>query len=415
MAVSGSIFNNLQSFLPELVAIRRDLHAHPELGMQEHRTSALVADKLQEWGIDFVAGIGNTGVVATIRGNRSSDRSIGLRADMDALATRERTGLPYASVYPGKMHACGHDGHTAMLLGAARYLSRHRDFGGTVHLIFQPAEEGRGGAKAMIEDGLFVRFPCSSIYGLHAMPGIPAGHFAIRPGPFFASVCPWRVIFRGTGGHGGAAPHKASDVTVVLGQFLQAIHTIVSRNLSAVDTAVVSVGYIAGGSQESPSVMPDEIAVGGTARCFTTDVGDIISRRLSHLAHSSAAAYDCNAEVNMAWGAPPLVNSSEQVEIAVAAAAAVSGAAAVDANAKPLTAGEDFSHMLRARPGAFALIGNGTTNDDSSGLHTPLFDFNDQILAVGIAYWTAIVDQELGPRSASTGGVVTDDQLTLLG
>lgn len=414
MAVSGLIFEHLQSSLPELVAIRRDLHAHPELGMQENWTSALVAHKLQEWGIEFVGGIGKTGIVATIHGDRFGQRSIGLRADMDALATRERTGLPYASVYPGMMHACGHDGHMAMLLGAARCLSRHPDFGGTVHLIFQPAEEGRGGAKAMIEDGLFVRFPCSSIYGLHVMPGIPAGHFAIRPGPFFASVGRWRVVFRGTGGHGGAAPHKASDVTVALGQFLQAVHTIVSRNLSAVDTAVVSVGHIAGGSSESPSVMPDEIVAGGTARCFTTAVGEIISRRLSHLAHTSAAAYECKAEVDIVWGAPPLVNSSEQVEIAVAAAAAVSGAAAVDADAKPLTAGEDFAHMLKARPGAFALIGNGTANDDTSGLHTPLFDFNDQIIPVGIAYWAAVVDQELGPRAASTGGSQAGDQLSLL-
>jgi amidohydrolase len=407
--VSRSVFKHLESSLPELVAIRRDLHAHPELGMHEVRTSALVANKLQEWGVEFVTGVGKTGVVATIHGDRFSERSIGLRADMDALTIHERTGLPYASVYPDKMHACGHDGHTAMLLGAARYLSLHPDFSGTVHLIFQPAEEGGGGANAMIEDGLFVRFACNSIYGLHAMPGIPAGHFAIRPGPFFASVCPWRVIFRGTGGHGGAAPHKASDITVVLGQFLQAVHTIVGRNLSATDTAVVSVGYVTGGSSASPSVMPDEISVGGTARCFTTEVADIISRRLSHLAHASAAAYECTAEVDIVWRAPPLVNSSEQFEIAVAAAAAVSGAAAVDANAKPLTAGEDFSRMLKDRPGAFILIGNGAAHDDASGLHTPLFDFNDEIISVGIAYWAAVVDQELGPRAASAGGFLTDE------
>ncbi len=404
--MSKFIFEHLRSSLPELVAIRRDLHAHPELGMQENRTSALVVNKLREWGIEFVGGVGKMGVVATIHGDRPGEGSIGLRADMDALATRERTGLPYASIYPGKMHACGHDGHTTMLLGAARYLSRHPDFSGTVHLIFQPAEEGRGGAKAMIEDGLFDRFPCRSIYGLHVMPGIPAGHFAIRPGPFFASACPWRVTFRGTGGHGGAAPHRASDTTVALGQFLQAVHTIVSRSLSATDTAVVTVGYVTGGSPESPSVMPDEIVVGGTARCFTTDVGDVISRRLSHLAHTSAAAYDCTAEVDIVWRAPPLVNSSEQVEIAIAAAAAVSGTASVDADAKPLTAGEDFAYMLKIRPGAFLLIGNGVTDSDTSGLHTPLFDFNDEIIPFGIAYWAAIVDQELGSRAASSGGLL---------
>jgi hippurate hydrolase len=394
--VTRPIFEHIAPLLPELVAIRRDLHAHPELGMQEARTATTVARKLQEWGIEHVSGIGNTGLVATIRGNIAGDHSIGLRADMDALAICEQTGLGYTSIYPGKMHACGHDGHTTMLLGAAFYLSCHPHFAGTVHLIFQPAEEGKGGAQAMIHDGLFERFPCSSIYGLHVMPGLPAGHFAVRRGPFFASACPWRVTFRGTGGHGGAAPHEARDVTVALGQFLQSVHTIVSRSLPAIEAAVVSVGFVGGGSSESLSVMPSEVVVGGTARCFTMDVGDVIKSRLSKLAHASAAAYDCSAEVDMVWRAPPLVNKPEQVELAIAAAAAVSGATGVDTNAAPQTAGEDFAYMLGIRPGAFMLIGNGST----AGLHTPLFDFNDEVIPAGVAFWAGIVNEELGHRVA---------------
>jgi amidohydrolase len=306
--LSDKILANVGPYLPELVAIRHDLHAHPELGMDEHRTARVVAGKLHQWGIDFTDCVGATGVVASIRGSRSGNRAIGLRADMDALAISEETGVAYASTFPGRMHACGHDGHTAMLLGAARYLSENRDFEGTVHLIFQPAEEGRGGAKAMITDGLFTRFPCDAVYGLHTMPDIPAGHFATRPGPFFASACPWRVTFRGTGGHAGAAPHKANDTMVVLGFFLQALHTIVSRAIPATDVAVLSAGYAHGGSPDSPSVMPKEVVVGGTARCFNEDVAATISRRLRELAHSCASAHNCTVDVDINWRVAPLVN-----------------------------------------------------------------------------------------------------------
>jgi amidohydrolase len=394
---SNEILGKLQPYLTELVAIRHDLHAHPELGMNEHRTAELVANKLRQWGVDFVARIGTTGLVASIPGFYPGNRSIGLRADMDALAITEQTGLRYASNYPGRMHACGHDGHTTMLLGAARYLSQNRDYAGTVNLIFQPAEEGRGGAKAMIADGLFTRFPCNAIYGLHTMPDIPAGHFATRYGPFFASACPWRVTFRGTGGHGGAAPHKASDVMVVLGSFLQALHTIVSRAIAATDVAVLSVGYAFGGSSESPSVMPAEVSVGGTARCFSDEIADIISQSLQRLAYSCASAHGCTESVEIVWRVPPLVNHPRQVDIAIAAATDVVGDVAVNPNARPLTAGEDFAEMLKVCPGAFLLIGNGTRGVEiSCGLHTPHFDFNDEIIPIGIAYWAAVVCRELG-------------------
>lgn len=401
---SDEILGKLQSYLPELVAIRRDLHAHPELGMDEHRTAQLIANKLQQWGIEFVERIGGTGVVASIPGCRPGHRSIGLRSDMDALAITEQTGLCYASNYPGRMHACGHDGHMTMLLGAARYLSQNRNFAGNVNLIFQPAEEGRGGAKAMIADGLFTRFPCNAIYGLHTMPDIPAGHFATRYGPFFASACPWRVTFHGTGGHGGAAPHKASDVMVVLGSFLQAVHTIVSRTIAATDVAVLSVGYACGGSSESPSVMPAEVVVGGTARCFSDEIACTISQNLQRLAYSCASAHGCTASVEIVWRVPPLVNHCRQVDIAIAAATDVVGNVAINPNARLLTAGEDFAEMLKVCPGAFLLIGNGAHDAELSyGLHTPHFDFNDEIIPIGVAYWAAVVCHELGSDRSSLG------------
>ncbi|WP_316185597.1 amidohydrolase [Bradyrhizobium sp. SZCCHNRI1003] len=386
----------LESYLPELIAIRQDLHAHPELGMEERRTSAVVEGRLRDWGIEEVERIATTGVVARIAG-RQPGGQIGLRADMDALAITEETGLTYASRFLGRMHACGHDGHTTMLLGAARYLAGNPDFAGTVNLVFQPAEEGRGGARAVIADGLFERFPCTAIYGLHAMPGLPLGHFATRHGAFFAAACPWRITFRGTGGHGGAAPHRANDVMVVLGSFLQSLHTIVSRNIAATDVAVMSVGYAHGGSAESPSVIPPDVVVGGTARCFSEDTAVILARRLQQLATACAQAHNCSADVEIAWRAPPLINHAREVEVAVAAAIDVAGRHAVDRDAEPLTAGEDFSEMLKIRPGAFVLLGNGEAHaEPPSGLHTPHFDFNDALIPIGIAYWVAVVNRELG-------------------
>lgn len=385
----------LERFHPELTAIRRDIHAHPEMGLEEVRTAALVAAKLREWGVEVTEGVGKTGVVGTIRGRRPGQRAIGLRADMDALAIHEETGLPYASQHRGVMHACGHDGHTTMLLGAARCLAENPDFGGTVHLIFQPAEEGRGGAKAMLADGLFERFACDAVYGLHNSPGVPVGQFATRRGAMLAAGDRWSVTFRGTGGHGGSTPHLATDVTVALGYFLLGLQTIVSRNIASADQAVISVGHIAGGSAESPNVMPAAVTVSGTARSYKATVRDTLERRVGELAASLAAAQGCSAEVTYLRRGTALVNDDDAVPVAMAAAAAVAGADKVDGNVTPSTGGEDFAEMLLRCRGAFMRIGNGV-DPRGAALHTPIFNFNDDIIPLGAAYWVALVREELG-------------------
>ena len=392
----------LREYHADLTAIRRDIHAHPEMGLEEVRTAGLVARKLREWGIaEVTEGVGKTGVVATIKGRLPGQRAIGLRADMDALSIPEQTGLPYASTNPGVMHACGHDGHTTMLLGAARYLAQHPDFGGTVQLIFQPAEEGRGGAKKMIDDGLFSRFPCDAVYGMHNMPGIPVGEFAIRKGPFLAAAGRWTVVFNGTGGHGGATPHLATDVTVAQAQYILALQTIVSRNISPLDTAVISVGSIHGGSNLSPNVMPSELEITGTQRCFTKATQAIMDKRMEELAHACAAANGCTAKVELRWGTTPLVNHAEHTEIAVAAARTLVDESKVAPDAPPITGGEDFCYMLEAKPGAFIFIGNGVAESGPThAVHTPKFNFNDDILPLGAAYWVNLVKQELGGAMA---------------
>ncbi|WP_211868305.1 M20 aminoacylase family protein [Neoroseomonas terrae] len=386
----------LDALQPELVAIRRDIHAHPEMGMEEVRTSALVAEKLRGWGLNVTEGVGKYGVVATLKGRQPGQRAIGLRCDMDALSITEATGLPHASRNPGVMHACGHDGHTTMLLGAAKMLKDDPDFGGTVHFIFQPAEEGRGGAKAMIEDGLFDRFPVDAVYGLHNKPNRPFGTFAIQPGPAMAAGDRWVVTFRGTGGHGGSTPHMATDVTVLTAQFILAVQTIISRNVAAIDSAVISVGAIHGGSLLSTNVMPAEMVIGGTARSFTEEVRDIMERRMRELAAGLAASFGCTAEVEYHRRGTAVVNHVEQTGIAAKAAAGVVGEDKVNANAGPVTGGEDFSLMLKARPGSFMFMGIGAGGPSSEGLHTPTYDFNDDAIPVGVQYWLSLVKQELG-------------------
>ncbi|WP_159997018.1 M20 aminoacylase family protein [Roseomonas sp. 18066] len=393
--MNQALLDSLKTLQPELEKIRQDIHAHPEIGMEEERTAALVASKLKEWGLEVTEGVGRYGVVGTLKGKLAGQRAIGLRADMDALLINEATGLPYASVNDGKMHACGHDGHTTMLLGAAQYLAQHRDFGGTIQFIFQPAEEGRGGAKAMLADGLFERFPVDAVYGLHNEPGLPLGQFAIRPGPFMAAPDRWLVTFRGTGGHGGATPHLATDVTVLQAQFILALQTVVSRNISAIDPAVISVGAIAGGAFGSTNVMPAEIRIGGTARSFTPDVRDIMERRMTELAQGLAATFGCTAEVAYSRNGIPVVNHEEQTAIAALAASALVGTVAVDAKAPQITGGEDFAYMLEAKPGAFIFLGQGAGGATSEGLHTPTYNFNDDAIAYGIGYWVSLVQEEL--------------------
>jgi hippurate hydrolase len=395
--MDSAIAEELKRYEPELIAIRHDIHRHPEVGFEEVRTAKLVADRLRGWGVDVAEGIARTGVVGTLRGRRPGQRAIGLRADLDALHIRETSGRDYASQVPGKMHACGHDGHTTMLLGAARYLAEHPDFGGAVHFIFQPAEEGLGGGRAMVEEGLFDRFPVDAVYGMHNMPGLPVGKFATRTGPFLAASDSWTVTFRGSGGHGGAGAHLATDPTIPLGHFVLALQTIIGRNVPAIETAVASIGHIAGGDFRSPNIIPSEIVVRGTSRSYKPAIRDLLQKRIAELAHSLAGAYGCTADVDYERRYPPLVTHAEQTAISVAAASALVGAANVVADAPPKTGAEDFSFMLEARPGGFMMIGNGAAPDGSfQNLHTPLYDFNDEILTLGAGYWVSLVQQELG-------------------
>jgi hippurate hydrolase len=392
----------IERYLADLIALRRDIHAHPELGMEETRTAALVAERLRSWGLETTEGIGRFGVVGTLKGRRPGQGAIGLRADMDALALTEQTGLPYGSTVPGRMHACGHDGHTAMLLGAARLLAENPDFAGTVHFIFQPAEEGRGGAQAMLEDGLFERFPCDCVYGMHNMPGVPLGHFALRKGPLMAGSGRWVVTFRGKGGHGGNSPHLANDLTLVQAVFIQALQGIVSRNVPARESVVVSVGHIAGGTKEALNVMPAELVVGGTMRAFNAPMQVLVEGRIRELAELAAATQGATAEVSLWWNAIPLVNHERETEVMATAARAVAGVAGVDTATQPVTGGEDFAFMLQAKPGAFVFLGAGEMADGTAhALHSPLYDFNDAAIPHGVAFWVNLVRQELGPTAGS--------------
>lgn len=388
------------AFEDELVSIRRQIHSHPETGFDLPRTTALVAAKLRDWGIDVHEGIGRSGIVGTVAGLHPQEREIGLRADMDALHINETTGLAYASKIPGKMHACGHDGHTTMLLGAARFLAENRDFAGKVHFIFQPAEEGAGGAKAMIEDGLFDRFPCEAVYGMHNLPGLDVGRFEIRAGAFAASPSEFRVTFRGSGGHGGLSPHLASDVTIAQAHFVLALQNVIGRDIPAASPAVISVGSISGGSEASPNVMPSTLVLTGTIRTFDHQTQGTIVRRISDLAAAHATAQRCSAEVSVQSYTPVLMNAPRPTEVAVAAARAIVGHDRVDTNCPLIFGSDDFAEMSSLRPGAFLNIGNGRKLDGSfDALHTPLYDFNDQILPIGCAYWANIVLQELRPGS----------------
>ena len=394
---SDTLLASLKDYEPELIEIRHDIHRHPEVGFEETRTAALVADRLRSWGLEVTEGIAGTGVVATLKGRLPGQRAIGLRADLDALHIQEIPGREHGSLIPGKMHACGHDGHTSMLLGAARYLREHPDFGGTVHFIFQPAEEGLGGGRVMVEEGLFERFPVDAVYGMHNMPGIPVGEFWTRTGPFLAASDTWAVTFRGTGGHGGAGAHLATDATLALAHFILAVQTIVSRNVAATETCVISVGSIAGGDAGSPNIIPSEVTVTGTARSYKPQIRDLMERRLTEIAQVQAAVFGCTADVVYSRRYPPLITHAEQTAISVAAASALVGADKVAADVPPYTGSEDFSFMLEARPGSFIMIDNGVGKDGKTHhVHTPGYDFNDDILALGVAYWIKLVGTELG-------------------
>lgn len=392
-----TILDAIKVYEDELIAIRRDFHAHPEIGFEEHRTANRVAELLRSWGIEAHEGVGRTGVVGTLKGRRPGQRAVALRADMDALYIDERSDLPYRSTVPGKMHACGHDGHTTMLLGAARYLAENRDFGGTVHFFFQPAEEGLGGAQAMIEDGLFERFPVDAVYGMHNKPGWPVGEFGLRPGPMFAASDTWTVTFKGSGGHGGSGAHKSTDPTLPLGHFILAVQAIIGRDIPAVEPAVLSIGHISAGAFGAPSIIPAEVLVRGTARSYSASIRDILERRLREVTESIADVYGCCGYLQYKRGSAPLINTPEQTEIATSAATDLVGQEHVDTGVPRKTAGEDFGAMLERKPGAYILIGNGVEPDGSfRDVHTPIYDFNDEILCLGAAYWAGLVNRELG-------------------
>jgi amidohydrolase len=393
-----NLIAELKPYEPDLIAIRQDIHRHPEVGFEETRTAALVAERLRSWGLDVTEGVARTGVVATLKGRLPGQRAIGLRADLDALYIQEVSGRDHGSTVPGKMHACGHDGHTTMLLGAARYLAEHPDvFGGTVTFIFQPAEEGLGGGREMVAEGLFDRFPVDAVYGMHNLPGVPAGEFRTRTGAFLAASDTWTVVFRGTGGHGGAGAHLSTDATLPLAQFIMALQTVVSRNVEAADTAVISIGSIAGGDPGSPNIIPSQVTITGTARSYKPQVRDLMEKRLTEIAHTQAAVFGCSAQVIYDRRYPALVTHADPTAISIAAATALVGAENVETNSPPFTGSEDFSFMLQTRPGGFIMIGNGTAKDGSvHHVHTPGYDFNDEILTLGAAYWIQLVRTELG-------------------
>ena len=385
--------DDLAALVPDMTAWRHDLHRHPELGFQEHRTAAFVAGKLRDWGLEVAEGIAETGVVGTLR-RGGGNRAVALRADMDALAMPEATGAPYASQTPGVMHACGHDGHTTMLLGAAHWLVRHGRFDGVVHFIFQPAEESLGGANRMVGEGLFERFPAEAVYGLHNQPGVPLGTIAVHDGPALAGSDTWEVTFHGTGTH-GAKPHLGTDATLAAAGFIAALQSIVARETDPLDACVVSVGHIAAGSAAAPNVIPAEVFLRGTARSFRAPVRDLLERRICAIAHGMAATHNLRATPTYIRRLAPTVNHPAQTEVAVRAAAAT---CEVKRDLPPITAGEDFSAMLERVPGAYVFLGTGAPGHPEGFHHNPHFDFNDAALPIGAAYWCSLVETELaGP------------------
>jgi amidohydrolase len=385
-----------------IATLRRDIHAHPELCFKEERTSDLIAAALTEWGIPVHRGMGTTGVVGIVR-NGTSSRAVGLRADIDALPMTEHNRFAHASTIAGRMHACGHDGHTAMLLGAAKHLARHRDFDGTVYLVFQPAEEGGGGAREMIKDGLFERFPMEAIFGAHNWPGMKVGQFAVKPGPCFASSNEFRITIRGKGAH-GAMPHLGLDPVPVACQMVQAFQTIVTRNKRPIDAAVISVTMIHAG--EATNVVPDSCVLEGTVRTFTLEVLDLIERRMREVVAGTAAAFGVQCEFEFHRNYPPTINHDAETAFFRRVAAEVAGADNV-LDFEPTMGAEDFSYFLLEKPGCYFLIGNGDGSHRIGGhgmgpcmLHNPSYDFNDELIPLGATLWVRLAEAWLAqPRA----------------
>ena len=378
----------------EMATLRRDIHAHPELCFKEVRTAEVVAQKLTEWGSPIHRGLGTTGVVGSVK-NGTSNRAIGLRADMDALPMQEFNTFPHASQHPGKMHACGHDGHTAMLLAAAQHLAQHRNFDGTVYLIFQPAEEGGGGAREMIKEGLFEQFPMDAVFGMHNWPGGQVGQFAASAGPVMASSNDFCITIKGKGGH-AAMPHNALDPVPVACQMVLAFQTIISRNTRPIDAGVVSVTMVHAG--EANNVIPDSVALRGTVRAFTVEVLDRIEQRMRQIAEHTCAAFEATCEFEFVRNYPPTINSAKEAELARRIMASIVGEDQVRVQ-EPTMGAEDFSFMLQAKPGCYSFIFNGDGAHREMGhgggpcmLHNPSYDFNDDLIPLGATYWVRLAE-----------------------
>ncbi len=382
------ILNRAAELQGEVTEWRRHIHAHPELLYAVENTAAFVAEKLRAFGVDeVVTGIGRTGVVGLIRG-KGEGRTIGLRADMDALPLTEITGKPYASQTPGKMHACGHDGHTAMLLGAAKYLAENRNFNGNIAVIFQPAEEGGAGGDAMVKDGMMERFHIAEVYGMHNMPGLPVGHFAIRKGAIMAATDEFTVSIKGLGGH-AAMPHRTIDPIAIGAQIVSNLQLIASRSADPLKSVVVSVTKFNAGNAHN--VIPNDASFGGTVRTLDPEIRDLAEQRFKQIVTGIATSHGAEVEIEFHRNYPVTFNHADETDHAIAVAEEIAGAGNVIPNIDPMMGGEDFSYMLNARPGAFIFVGNG----DSAGLHNPAYDFNDEAIAHGISYWVRLAEQRL--------------------
>ena len=401
-----NVIDSIVTQAASIAVVRRDIHAHPELCFEEVRTADVVAAKLTEWGIPIHRGLGKTGVVGIVKGRDggASGRAIGLRADMDALPMQEFNTFAHASQHPGKMHACGHDGHVAMLLAAAQHFAKHRNFDGTVYLIFQPAEEGGGGAREMIEDGLFTQFPMQAVFGMHNWPGMPVGQFAVSPGPVMASSNEFKITIRGKGGH-AALPHTTIDPVPIACQMVQAFQTIVSRNKKPVDAGVISVTMIHTG--EATNVVPDTCELQGTVRTFTLEVLDLIEARMKQVAEHTCAAHDAVCEFEFVRNYPPTVNSAPEAAFARQVMASIVGEANVQVQ-EPTMGAEDFAYLLQAKPGAYCFIANGDGAHREMGhgggpctLHNPSYDFNDDLIPLGATYWVKLAEQWLAQEQTA--------------
>ena len=394
-----SLKDKVKPYIDELTAIRRDIHAHPELGFEETRTQKVVIEALERYGVDEIhPGMAKTGVVAVVRGSGGGNRAIGLRADMDALPIAEVNDFGHRSKTPGKMHACGHDGHTTMLLGAARWLADNRDaFDGTVYLIFQPAEEGGGGGRVMVEEGLFEKFPVEGVYGMHNMPGMPLGKIAMRSGPTMAATDEFDITINGKGGH-AAMPNVSRDPIVIGSHVVTALQSIASRRVDPIKDVVVSVTTFHGG--DAFNVIPEHVRLTGTVRTFLPDVRDLAETELKRIVESVALAFDGSADVKYMRNYPATVNAPEETKIAAEAARKIIGDEQVDENADPKMGGEDFSYMLNERPGSYIFLGNGMPGEKGGAMvHTPQYDFNDDAMIYGISYWASLVETAL-PKSS---------------